>query len=195
MTTTFAVESISPTRAFLTAHSLTFLTVCLVAVTVVRLGFGAETPAMAAFVFGGVLLAAIDWKVRRLPRVIVYRTMAAVAAGLVFAAIVEGTWTPLLTAALGAVAFANVFFSVWFLTTRFAGMRLIGFGDIRLAALLGLVLGWYGPSVLVAGAAAGHLIALAVATVTCVRRGRLQLDHAFGPPLLAGALLTILVLG
>ena len=44
---------------------------------------------MLAFIFGGVLLAVIDWKVQRLPTRIVYLTLAGVAGGLVFASIVE----------------------------------------------------------------------------------------------------------
>ena len=195
MTTTLATEPISPTRAFLSAHSLTLLTACLVAVTAARLGVSAELPAMVAFVFGGVLLAAIDWKVHRLPRTIVYRTMAAVAVGLVFAAVVEAQWQPLVTAAVGALAFANAFFLVWFLTSRFAGMRVIGYGDIRLAALLGMVLGWYGIPTLVYGAALGHLFALVIAVAISLRSGRLRLDYAFGPPLLAGAFVVVLVQG
>ena len=99
---------------------------------------------MLAFIFGGVLLAAIDWKVQRLPTRIVYFTLAGVGGGLVFASLVEWDWVPLATAVAGGVLFANVFFLIWLFTTKYAGMKVLGLGDVRLAAVLGLLLGWYG---------------------------------------------------
>ena len=102
-----------------------------------RLGFVPELPAVLAFIFGGVLLSVIDWKVHRLPTKVVYYTLAGVAAGLLFASIVERDWVPLATAALGAVLFANVFFLIYFLGRNVFGMMVLGFGDVRLAAVLG----------------------------------------------------------
>ena len=118
---------------------------------------------MLAFIFGGVLLAVIDWKVQRLPTRLVYLTLAGVGAGLVFASLVEWDWVPLATAVAGGLLFANAFFLIWFLTTKFTGMLMLGFGDVRLAAVLGLLLGWYGLEYVLYGAIAGHLLALLIA--------------------------------
>jgi leader peptidase (prepilin peptidase)/N-methyltransferase len=181
-----------PTNPFLQKHWLNMLTAALFGVAVWRLGLSPELPAVLAFIFGGMLLAVIDWRVHRLPTRIVYYTLAGVAAGLVFASIVEGDWAPLGTAVLGAVLFANAFFLIWMFTTKYAGMRMLGLGDVRLAAVLGLLLGWYGLPFVLYGALAGHLIAIAIAAVTCIRQRQLQLTYSFGPPLIAGTLAVVL---
>src|SRR4051812_15701210 len=96
-------------------HALNVLTALLFGLAVWRLGIVPELPAVLAFIFGGVLLSAIDWKVHRLPTRVVYTTLAAVAVGLLFASVVERDWVPLGTAAVGGVLFANAFFLIYFL--------------------------------------------------------------------------------
>ncbi|WP_420451495.1 prepilin peptidase [Ilumatobacter sp.] len=182
-----------PSRELLTRHPLEIATAALVGIAVWRLGATAELPAVLAFIVGGMLLSAIDLKVRRLPTRIVYTTLAAVTVGLVFASIVEQRWVPLATAVAGAIVFSNAFFLVWLFATKYAGMVVLGLGDVRLAALLGMLLGWYGLPFVLYGAAAGHVLALAVVAVVYVRRREVQLSQAFGPPLLAGALLVVLI--
>ncbi len=173
-------------------HWLNALTALLFLVAFWRLGLSPELPAVLAFIFGGVLLAVIDWRIQRLPTRIVYLTLAAVASGLVFAAIVERDWVPLGTAVVGAVLFTNAFALIWIVTTKYTGMMMLGFGDVRLAALLGLLLGWYGLPYVLYGAIAGHLLALAIAVVTCIRARGLHLRYSFGPPLIAGTLAVVL---
>lgn len=160
-----------------------------------RIGFSPELPAVLAFIFGGTLLAVIDWRVQRLPRRIVYSTLAAVAGGLVFAAIVERDWVPLATAVAGAALLASAFALIWVLTTKLTGMTMLGFGDVRLAAVLGLLLGWYGLPYVLYGVLAGHLLALAMVVVTCIKARRLLLRYPFGPPLIAGTLAVVLIHG
>jgi leader peptidase (prepilin peptidase) / N-methyltransferase len=174
-------------------HSLNAVTAMLFGLAIWRIGLSPELPAVLAFIFGGVLLAVIDWKVQRLPTRIVYLTLAGVGAGLVFASVVEWNWVPLATAVVGAALFANAFYLIWFFTTRFAGMVVIGFGDVRLAAVLGLILGWYGLPYVLYGAIAGHLLAVAIAAGTCIRDRKLHMRYSFGPPLIAGALAVVLV--
>ena len=62
---------------------------------------------------------------------------------------------PLATAVVGALLFTNAFFVIWLATTKFTGMMVLGFGDVRLAAVLGLLLGWYGLPYVLYGAVAG----------------------------------------
>src|SRR5215213_11219907 len=182
-------------RAFVHKHALNAVTAVLFALTVWRLGLSPELPAVFAFIFGGVLLAVIDWKVRRLPTRLVYYTLAGVAAGLAFAALVEWDWRPLATAVAGAVLFANAFFLLWFLTRKFTGMMMLGFGDVRLAAVLGLLLGWYGLPYVLYGAIAGHVLALTLAVGMSIKRRKLLLRYSFGPPLIAGTLAVVLLHG
>src|SRR5829696_8401325 len=121
--------------AFAHKHSLNAVTALLFGLAFWRVGLSPELPAVLAFVFGGVLLAVIDWKVQRLPTRIVYLTLAGVGAGLVFASLVEWEWVPLATAVAGGLLFANAFFLIWFVTKKFSGLLILGFGDIRLAAV------------------------------------------------------------
>ena len=176
-------------------HSLTAATALLFVVAFWRLGLSPELPAVFAFIFGGVLLAAIDWRVHRLPTRIVYYTMAGVAAGLVFASFVESDWLPLATAMAGGLLFTNAFFLIYLFTTKYAGMRMLGLGDVRLAAVLGLLLGWYGLPFVLYGALVGHALALVIAIATCVHKRELHMTYSFGPPLIAGALAVVLLQG
>ena len=173
-------------------HALNGLTALLFGLTLWRLGVSPELPAVLAFIFGGVLLAVIDWKVQRLPTRLVYLTLGGVAACLLFASLVEWDWVPLATAVAGAALFASAFYVIWFVTRRFLGFVILGFGDVRLAAVLGLVLGWYGLEYVYYGALVGHLLAVGVAAVTCIQKRKLHVRYAFGPPLIAGTLAVVL---
>lgn len=173
-------------------HALNAVTALLFGLAFWRLGLSPELPAVLAFIFGGVLLAAIDWKVQRLPTRIVYFTLAGVGAGLAFASLVEWEWVPLATAVAGGLLFANAFFLIWLFTTKYAGMMVLGLGDVRLAAVLGLLLGWYGLPYVLYGAIAGHLLAVLVAIATCIHKRKLHMRYSFGPPLIAGALAVVL---
>ena len=174
-------------------HALNAVTVMLFGLAFWRIGLRPELPAVLAFIFGGVLLAAIDWKVQRLPTRIVYFTLAGVGAGLIFASLVEWDWVPLATALAGGLLFANAFFLIWLFTTKFSGMMVLGLGDVRLAAVLGLLLGWYGLPYVLYGAIAGHLLAVVVVIATCIHKRKLHMRYSFGPPLIAGALAVVLL--
>jgi leader peptidase (prepilin peptidase)/N-methyltransferase len=176
-------------------HSLNVITALLFGLAFWRLGFAPELPAVLAFIFGGVLLAAIDWKVHRLPTRIIYLTLAGVGGGLVFASIVESDGVRLITAVAGGLLFTNAFCLIWMFTTKYAGMRVLGLGDVRLAALLGLMLGWYGLPYVLYGAIAGHVLVAVIAVATCLKRRQLHLTYSFGPPLIAGALVVVLFHG
>jgi leader peptidase (prepilin peptidase)/N-methyltransferase len=176
-------------------YALNIVTAALGVVAVARLGTSAELPAVLVFIFGGVLLAAIDWKVHRLPTRIIYLTLAGVLVGLVLASIVERAWVPLATAVAGGALFANAFFAIYVFARQLVGVMVLGLGDVRLAALIGLVLGWYGLPYVLYGALVGHALVAVVAIVTCLRRRQLTLRYSFGPPLLAGALAVVLFHG
>jgi leader peptidase (prepilin peptidase)/N-methyltransferase len=68
----------------------------------------------------------------------------------------------------------------------------IGLGDVKLLGLLGLVLGWLGWGVLLAGVFLG-LVAGALTSVVLVaaRRAGWRTALPFGPPLLLGAVLSV----
>jgi len=105
----------------------------------VRIGYRAALPAFLVFLAGLLALSFIDVEHLILPKRIVYFTLAIVAALLVVAAGATNAWDKLAVAAICAV----VWF-VGFLLLNLISPRLIGFGDVRLALLLGLGLGWLG---------------------------------------------------
>jgi leader peptidase (prepilin peptidase)/N-methyltransferase len=72
----------------------------------------------------------------------------------------------------------------------------IGLGDVKLLALLGLVLGWFGWGALVAGLFLGLVVGSAVAlALMAAGRAGLRTAVPFGPPLIAGAVLALLLVG
>ena len=173
-------------------HALTGVTVLLFGLAFWRLGVSPELPAVLAFIFGGVLLAVIDWRVHRLPTKLVYYTFAGVSAGLVFAALVSQDWLALGTAALGAGLYMGAFFALYTVSYRFLGVKVIGFGDVRLALILGALLGWYGLNYLYIGAMLGFFLGGLMGLALIIKHRKVQMTMAFGPPLMLGTLLVVL---
>jgi leader peptidase (prepilin peptidase) / N-methyltransferase len=90
-----------------------------------------------------------------------------------------------------ALLAAAVVFAVFFLMA-FISPRSLGLGDVKLVGLLGLYLGWLGWGVLLLGLVAGFAVGAVVAIVLLIgRRVGWRSDVAFGPSLLAGALLAV----
>jgi leader peptidase (prepilin peptidase)/N-methyltransferase len=136
----------------------------------------------------GVLLAAVDVRVHRLPDVLTLPCAAATAVLLGLAALLPehgGSWTGAL---LGAAAVAAGHLVLHLVSP--AGM---GFGDVKLTLTTGAVLGWYGWGVLMLGAFAGFLLGgLYGLGLVALRRGGRRTEMPFGPFLLAGAFLGLL---
>ena len=134
----------------------------------------------------GVALSVIDWHTRLLPRVIVVpATLAAIVLVAVFG-LATGEREALVRALLGLVLARSFFWVLWFV--RSAGM---GFGDVRLAAPIGLVLGWVGWGAIAIGLWAGFMAFVIPALVVIVgRRDRTLLKRSFpfGPFMVVGAL-------
>ncbi|RBY89059.1 peptidase A24 [Blastococcus sp. TBT05-19] len=136
-----------------------------------------------------VVLGGVDLAVHRLPdRVLLPAAGVFVLAAVVDAAVL-GTWEALVRAALaGAAAFAVP------AGAAAVSPAALGFGDVKLLGLLGLVLGWFGWGVLLAGIFLGLLVGAAV-SVLLVTTGRAgwRSTVPFGPPLLAGAVLALAI--
>ena len=133
-----------------------------------------------------VALSVIDWHTRLLPRrIVVPATLAAI-----LLVVVVGFATDqrehLVGALLGMLAARSFFWVLW--AIRSAGM---GFGDVRLAAPVGLVLGWLGWGALAIGLWVGFLaFALPALAVIVARRDRtlMKKSFPFGPFMVIGAL-------
>ncbi|QWB23773.1 MULTISPECIES: A24 family peptidase [Streptomyces] len=137
----------------------------------------------------GVLLTAVDFRVRRLPDPLTLPFAGAALALLGLTALVPehaGEWT---TALLGSLALGGGYFVLFLINP--AGM---GFGDVKLALGTGAVLGWYGWPTVMLGTFAGFLLgALYGGALVVARRASRKTAIAFGPFLITGALLGLLV--
>ncbi|MCO1596294.1 prepilin peptidase [Micromonospora sp. RHAY321] len=146
-------------------------------------------PAFLAVAAVGLVLAGVDLACLRLPDPLV-RTAALLAlGGLTTAALLAGTPGRL----LGALAGAVIAGATHVLLALLPGSRL-GFGDVKLAAVLGLPLGWLGRDALLAGLLLPHLLhGGLVLGLLAARRVRRDTLLPLGPALLAGAWLAVLL--
>lgn len=146
-----------------------------------------------AFAFLGVLgvaLAAIDVAVRRLPDRLTLPAYPVLAVLLAAAASATGDLPALGRALLGGLALAVAYYVLALIRPG-----QLGGGDIKLAGLLGMGLGWLGWPILVLGAAAGFvLFSLVSLGLLAARRVTLHSHIAFGPFMLIGAFLAAIVL-
>ena len=135
----------------------------------------------------GLRLMLIDIDTHLLPSSIVYRAIAVAIPLLTLAAFTDDTGS-IVTMFLGAII-------MWVLmkTLEVLSRGDLGGGDVRLALLLGLYTGWLSLEhvaiAVVAGFAAAGLFALALVVL---RRAGRRTHIAFGPFLIAGALLAVL---
>lgn len=158
-------------------------TAVLFALTAWRFGLSWELPAFLVLASAGMLLAVVDLRHRLLPDRIVLPALAAGTGLLAVAAAVDGSWASLGRAGLGAAALFTVFLVLALISPRSLGM-----GDVKLAALLGLHLGWLGWPVLLVGAAGGFLLqALASLVLLAIGRVGWKGELPFGPAMLLGA--------
>lgn len=141
----------------------------------------------------GVPLAIIDGTDRRLPRLLVYPLLTGVLAALVVLCLVRGEAAPGIRAVAAMAASSGLF-----LMGALIVPGGIGAGDVRLAAVAGLVAGWSGWLVVMATL----LVSLACAALFlgvlrfAQSRGAQSSDTVpFGPCLLAGVLTAVVVAG
>jgi leader peptidase (prepilin peptidase)/N-methyltransferase len=151
-------------------------------------------PATAALAWLGgaaVVLAGVDLASHRLPDRVVLPAAAGCTVALVADAAVTGGW-PALVRAVAAAALA---FGVAAGAAAISPEGL-GFGDVKLLGLLGLLLGWAGWGVLLAGVLAGLVLGAAGSLLLlATRRAGWRSAVPFGPPLLAGAYLALALAG
>jgi len=161
---------------------------CLGVITAV-VGLSWVLPALLLFGVSGVALGAVDLLEQRIPN-----RMLLVAAPLVGIAILAGavgraSFVPLLWTAGGAAGLFLLYLVIALLAPSAMGM-----GDVKLAALVGGVLGFVGPSAILGG-----LVAIAVVggvfavLLIAIRRGSVRAGVPYGPALVAGGLIGALL--
>ena len=161
----------------------------LFALTVWLVGITPVLPAFLVFAAAAVVLGAVDLIERRLPDAVVLPALVVTVLLLAVAAAVTTDWGMLLGALFGAAALFALYFLLALLSPSGIGM-----GDVKLAALVGLVLGSAGWGVWLVGALAGFVVGGVVSLVALLAR-RVTLSDAlpFGPSMLAGVYLSLLL--
>lgn len=163
-------------------------TALVFAVVAARLGFDAALPAFLYLGAIGVALWMIDLDVKRLPNAIVLPSYLVAGALLTVGTVATGDWGDLVRAGLGMVALYSFYFLLALIYP--AGM---GFGDVKLAGVLGLYLGWLGWAEVVTGGFLGFLFGGLVGLgLMAVRRAGRKSQIPFGPFMLSGALVAVL---
>ena len=164
-------------------------TAALFAVLAVRLGLDPVLPAYLYLAAVGLALALIDLDHHRLPDVLTLPSYP-VAVLLLGLAVLAGSQSGSLTRALlGGAAMYAVYFALCL--AHPAGM---GFGDVKLAGVLGLYTGWLGWGSWAVGLFLGFLLGgvFGIALIAAGRGGR-KTRVPFGPFMLLGVLLAVLV--
>lgn len=165
------------------------LTAVLFVVMAVRFGLDPALPAYLYLAAVGLALALIDLDVKRLPNALVLPSYVVATLLLGAAEYFDSDSGDLLRALLGGAVMYAVYFALAFAYP--AGM---GFGDVKLAGVLGLYLGWLGWGVLAVGLFLGFFLggAFGIALIA-VKKGGRKTAVPFGPFMLGGALVAILV--
>jgi len=151
-------------------------------------GQAAQWSLLPAYLYLGAVGAAltlIDIDVHRLPDLIVLPSYPIAFVLLFVPTVVTGRWDALLRAVLAGLALYVVYFVLWRVTLGRGGL---GKGDVKLAGVLGLLVGWLGWdaaifSVLAAFVTGGLVTLILLAT----RRATLKSHISFGPSMLLGA--------
>jgi leader peptidase (prepilin peptidase)/N-methyltransferase len=143
-------------------------------------------------VLAGVLLAGVDVRCGRLPTRLVGLTGVAVVGVLGATAV-----TTRHMALVGDAVLAAGVVGLAYLLVGLLCPGQLGLGDVRLAALRGLPLGATGWTVVTVGVVLPYVLAVPVAVHGIVSRRRCcgRGDFAFGPYLVAGAVVGVLVAG
>jgi leader peptidase (prepilin peptidase)/N-methyltransferase len=166
-------------------------TAVVLALVLGRFGGQADVAAFGFFGVLGVALAAIDIAVQRLPDPLTLPAYPILIGLLAAAAIIGHDLPGLVRALLGGLALAAAY-----LLLALIRPGQLGGGDVKLAGLAGMAMGWLGWPTLIDGTALGFVLSALVAlALLAARRVTLHSAISFGPFLLGGALLGMLTTG
>ncbi|MFC3503442.1 prepilin peptidase [Micromonospora krabiensis] len=155
----------------------------------VALGIDPVLPVFLALAAVGLVLALVDRACLRLPDALVGAAALVAGLGLTGVALVTGTPDRLLGALLGALVAGGTHVVLALLPRS-----RLGFGDVKLATVLGLPLGWLGWPTLWLGLLLPHLLhGLLVLMLLATRRVRRDTTLPLGPALLTGTWLATLL--
>ena len=165
-------------------------TAALFVALALRLAAVHQLPALPALLYLGAIgmaLSLIDIDTQRLPDRIVLPSYPVLLILLGGAAIYQRDWEALLRTGIGCAGLFAIYFAI-----TFAYPKGMGFGDVKLAGLLGATLGYLSWASLAVGAFAAFLLGGIVGIMlVALRRGGRRTAVPFGPFMVAGALVGI----
>jgi leader peptidase (prepilin peptidase)/N-methyltransferase len=166
-------------------------TLAAIAFACVGVRFGASwiVPAFLTFTASLLVVTITDLRLFLIPNRIIYPTLLAGAVLLVGAAVITHDWEALKRAAIGGVG-------AWLalLVVHLVNPRGMAFGDVRLAAVIGMFTGWLGYDHVILALFLGFVAAAVIGGVLIVTRRRGAKDPVpFGPFLAVGAMTAVLV--
>lgn len=130
-----------------------------------------------------IVVAFIDLDHHLILNVIIYPSLAISAMLLALASLLTGDWMRMAYALVGAVALG-----AFYLLLALIWVDSMGGGDIKLAVVLGLVLGWLGWPQLIVGAFGAFLVGGIISIVMlAMRKVKLRGGIPFGPSMVVGA--------
>ena len=157
----------------------------------VRFGLSWELPGFLLLFAALLAISAIDLEHFIVPNRIVYPTLFVAIPLMAAAALANGEPERIRSAAIGSVAAWLGLFVVHFISP--GGM---GFGDVRLSAVIGLFLGWIDVALVLLGLLLGFILGAGIGIALIALRLRGRKDALpFAPFLAAGAVLAVLFSG
>lgn len=134
-----------------------------------------------------VALAVVDWRTRLLPTAVIRPSYLGLFVLALLGWAVTGDSDAALRAALGWLVAGGIYAVLWFIYPRG-----LGFGDVRLAGVLGIALGWLGWGPLLVGVYAGFLLGGVLGGLLSVLKIVDRKGFPFGPFMMLGALAGLL---
>ncbi len=151
-----------------------------------RFGLGAQIPVYLVFFAALVVVTIVDLEHYRIPDRITFPTLKVMAALVVIGSVATGSVDKILGALIGAV----VYF-VALLVPHLISPKGMGFGDVKLALVLGLALGWLNPMLILFALLISSLLGVLFGIVAAITQGKGS-AFPFGPALAVGAIATVL---
>jgi leader peptidase (prepilin peptidase) / N-methyltransferase len=134
-------------------------------------------------------LAFIDARDHRLPDILTGPAYAGVMVALILAAATVNAWASMVRATLGGAILAGCY-----LAAALIKPGEMGLGDAKVAASAGSLMAWFSWEAVLAGTAASLVMAAGYGLVLlAARRATLKTHIAYGPALVAGTFLTVML--